>query len=223
MASSPTVDPEVHDVIELAGRRVGDISRTGEILEVLGDRGRRHFRVRWDDGHESLYYPVGEIVVRRARHRLPSSTAALLELLEQADVGFELLVHERTQTAESEARVLGLVPQDVAKTVIVRADGACVRAVVPSSCRLDLEKLAAVLGTELVLLTESELDGAYPQFELGAVPPFGGPSDRVVIDATLVDAGYIVIEAGAHDASLRLRPRDLVELTRAQVADIARR
>jgi Ala-tRNA(Pro) deacylase len=115
------------------------------------------------------------------------------------------------------------MPQQVAKTVVVRAGGGCVRAVVPASCRLDLEKLAALLGSETMLLTESELDGAYPQFELGAVPPFGGPrGDRVVVDTALVDAGYVVVEAGTHDASLRLRPRDLVALADAEVADIAR-
>jgi Domain of unknown function (DUF1918) len=31
--------------------------RRGEILEVIGEGGREHYRVRWDDGHESLYFP----------------------------------------------------------------------------------------------------------------------------------------------------------------------
>jgi hypothetical protein len=31
--------------------------REGEILEVIGEGERQHYRVRWDDGHESVYFP----------------------------------------------------------------------------------------------------------------------------------------------------------------------
>jgi hypothetical protein len=32
-------------------------SRRGEIVQVLGTPGHPHFRVRWDEGHESIVYP----------------------------------------------------------------------------------------------------------------------------------------------------------------------
>jgi len=53
------------DLVEVVGHHVGDAPRTGEILEVLGDEDRRHFRVRWEDGHESLLYPGADVAVRR--------------------------------------------------------------------------------------------------------------------------------------------------------------
>ena len=31
--------------------------RRGEVLEVLGAGEREHYRVRWADGHESVYFP----------------------------------------------------------------------------------------------------------------------------------------------------------------------
>jgi hypothetical protein len=31
--------------------------RSGEVLEVIGDGDTRHYRVRWQDGHESVYFP----------------------------------------------------------------------------------------------------------------------------------------------------------------------
>ena len=31
--------------------------RSGEVLEVIGQGERRHYRVRWQDGHESVYFP----------------------------------------------------------------------------------------------------------------------------------------------------------------------
>ena len=31
--------------------------REGEVLEVLSAGGVVHYHVRWDDGHETLFYP----------------------------------------------------------------------------------------------------------------------------------------------------------------------
>ncbi len=33
------------------------LPKTGEVLEVLNTGGAVHYRVRWDDGHEALFYP----------------------------------------------------------------------------------------------------------------------------------------------------------------------
>lgn len=153
---------------------------------------------------------------------LKPAVSALVDVLRRSDVEFELLPHRRALNATSEARALGVLPQMTAKTVVVRAEGGCVRAVVPASRRLSLEKIGELLGAEAALLTEPELDGSYTQFELGAVPPFGGPEgDQVVVDRALSECDSIVLAAGAHDTSLRLRPRDLVAVAHAQVADIA--
>jgi hypothetical protein len=57
------------DVVVVSGRRVGETGRMGEILDVLGEPAHRHFRVRWEDGHESVFYPGGDAVVRRRAKR----------------------------------------------------------------------------------------------------------------------------------------------------------
>jgi hypothetical protein len=31
--------------------------RRGEVVEVIGAGEREHYRVRWQDGHESIYFP----------------------------------------------------------------------------------------------------------------------------------------------------------------------
>jgi prolyl-tRNA editing enzyme YbaK/EbsC (Cys-tRNA(Pro) deacylase) len=173
------------DVVEVSGRRVGAGSRLGEILEVLGTPEHPHYRVRWEDGHESVLYPGGATTIRRSPEKKPrprpqldvaAATAALVEPLRAEGIELELLPHRRTMTAAAEARALGLLEQTVAKTLIVRdGEGRCVRAVVPASARLSLERLASAIGAASVrLLTEGELVSGYPQFELGAVPPFGG-------------------------------------------------
>jgi len=60
--------PRVGDQIEITGHAVGDAPRTAQILEVLGAAGHEHFRVRWEDGHESIYFPADDArIVRRSR------------------------------------------------------------------------------------------------------------------------------------------------------------
>lgn len=149
---------------------------------------------------------------------------ALTQALEQAGVAYELFPHRRTESAVAEAQALGLPPHEVAKTIVVSSpDGGNVRCVLPASERLDMHKLRDLLGggKEIHLLSEAELRSAYPEFELGAVPPLGGPAgDRVVLDRRIADRDTVVLEAGVHDQSVRLRTQDLVRVAEAMAADI---
>lgn len=220
------------DVVEVSSRRVGEPPRLGEIIEVLGPPDHRHYRVRWEDGHESILYP-GEATTIKQRSSatratrmldIAAATRLLIDKLRAAGLEFEVLPHRRTTTAAAEARVLGVLPQAVAKTVIARdAEGVHVRAVVAASSSVDISKLArAVSATEVVLLDESELVSGYPQFELGAVPPFGGPGgDRIVVDRALREHDHVVFDGGVHDTALRMRTEDLIAVAEAQCADIA--
>lgn len=60
------------DLVQTAGRRVGDPGRTGEIVAVLGEDGQPHYLVRWEDGHESTFYP-GEGTTIRANAAVAGS------------------------------------------------------------------------------------------------------------------------------------------------------
>ena len=51
----------------------GRPSRRGQIVELLGRDQHEHYRVRWDEQHESIVYPADGIVITaqnppRARH-----------------------------------------------------------------------------------------------------------------------------------------------------------
>jgi Ala-tRNA(Pro) deacylase len=148
----------------------------------------------------------------------------LVRELSSRQLGYELIPHRRTMTAGDEAAALGVPADEVAKTIVLVAGSGYVRAVLPASERLDLHKVRELLGNgkDARLATETELAGAYPMFELGAVPPFGGPAgDRAILDRRLVEKGTVVIEAGTHSESLRVTAQDLVTVTGAEVADIS--
>ncbi len=54
----------VGDEIVIAGHSVGEHATTGVIEEVLGEPAHPHYRVRWEDGHESVYYPSSDATIR---------------------------------------------------------------------------------------------------------------------------------------------------------------
>ena len=51
------MDARIGDEIIVDGPHHGDLTKKGEVLDVLQRGGVRHYRVRWDDGHEGLFYP----------------------------------------------------------------------------------------------------------------------------------------------------------------------
>jgi hypothetical protein len=54
----------VGDWIEIHGHAQGEPPRTALVLEVLGEPGQEHYRVRWDEEHESILYPGPDAIIR---------------------------------------------------------------------------------------------------------------------------------------------------------------
>jgi Domain of unknown function (DUF1918) len=67
---------QVGDELVVKGLRVGDHDRKGVIIEVHGEDGGPPYLVRWDDGHESSFYPsagtVAEHLPLRAGVQAPT-------------------------------------------------------------------------------------------------------------------------------------------------------
>jgi Ala-tRNA(Pro) deacylase len=151
------------------------------------------------------------------------ATHELTRLLDRNGISYEVLPHRRTETAGEEAGALGIDPHEVAKTVVLSTCRGYLRAVVPATERLDLNKVRELLDLHETphLASEQEIAAAYPSFELGAVPPVGGSAgDRVVVDRGLADRESMVIEAGTHDQSVRVRTNDLLVLALASIGRI---
>jgi Ala-tRNA(Pro) deacylase len=151
--------------------------------------------------------------------------ADLTSVLDEAGIEYELLSHAHTERAADEAEALGLPPTAVAKTLVLSAPEGHVRVVLPASERIDLRKARDYVegGKSIHLASEDELAREYPDFELGAVPPFGGAAgDRVLVDTRVTDQHSVVLEAGSHEQSVRLETADLLRLTKAEIVDICK-
>lgn len=47
----------VGDRVIEESERIGSHGREGEVLEVLGEGANLHYRIRWEDGRETVLFP----------------------------------------------------------------------------------------------------------------------------------------------------------------------
>jgi Ala-tRNA(Pro) deacylase len=151
-----------------------------------------------------------------------TGVAAVTEFLEREGIPYEVVEHERTQTAAAEARAAGVPAADVAKTIVLRDEQGLRLAVIPASERLDMRKLKRALASRSVrLVTEREMANELDEFEVGAVPPFGSMFDALeLVDERLLEHDRILCSGGDHEHAVLVDPRDVVRAGDARVADI---
>jgi Ala-tRNA(Pro) deacylase len=110
----------------------------------------------------------------------------------------------------------------LAKTVIVKVDGVLAMAVVPASAHVDLERLKIFTGGNCVeIASEGEFQNAFPDCELGAMPPFGNLYDMpVYADANLAEHEEITFSAGTHRELVRMNWEDMLRLVNPTIAEL---
>lgn len=154
--------------------------------------------------------------------RLHTTPKALVDCLHEADIPYKVVSHWRSESASGEAAALGIDPREVAKTIVLATPDGFVRAVVQAADRIDLHKVRELVGSHVALATEEELARAYPEYELGAVPPIADShGDRIVIDERLLGRSVVYFEGGTHEQSLLVRMTDLIDQDGAIVAAIS--
>jgi uncharacterized protein DUF1918 len=62
------MEAHVGDRLTIESNRVGGGTRTGKIVEIIQTSSGPHYRVSWEDGHETVYCPSpGASVAETAR------------------------------------------------------------------------------------------------------------------------------------------------------------
>jgi hypothetical protein len=62
---------QVGDELTVKGRHQGDVERHGEIIAVDGANGAPPYLVRWQDGHQSVFFPSADAEVEH--HAAPAA------------------------------------------------------------------------------------------------------------------------------------------------------
>ncbi len=150
-----------------------------------------------------------------------------VRILDSLGIGYELReyeVEEEHLDAITVARKIGLPPEQVFKTLVVRGDrnGVCI-AVIPGNTELDPKALAKLTGdrrVELVPLKEVQPLTGYLR---GGCTALGMKRDYpVYADETIELFDVVAVSAGVRGAQMLLAPSDYLRATKATVGAIGR-
>ena len=149
----------------------------------------------------------------------------LREFLDSHNVKYLVVSHSVAYTAQGIAALVHLSGKKLAKTVIVRIDGALAMAVVPASFHVDLDLLRSAARAQTVeLATEQEFKDAFPDCETGAMPPFGNLYGMAVYaDPSLGESEEITFNAGTHRELVRMAWADMMRLVKPKVVNLTHR
>ncbi len=147
----------------------------------------------------------------------------LEEYLKKNHVDFKSFAHSEAYTAQEIAAAMHVKGRELAKSVMIKADGKFVMAVLPASFRVDLKKLKEALNEkDIRLATEDEFKTLFPDCEPGAEPPFGNLYNvETIVDKTLTKDEHIYFNAGTHYEAVEMGYKDFANLVKPKVADFA--
>ncbi|HET9127294.1 MAG TPA: Cys-tRNA(Pro) deacylase [Propionibacteriaceae bacterium] len=136
--------------------------------------------------------------------------------------------HDPTQTrfGDEASAALGVAPERIFKTLIVSLQGArsplgC--AVVPVAAQLDLRVLAHLAGAKKAALADAALAERTTGYIVGGISPLGQKRALTTwVDASARAWPTVFVSAGRRGLQVELSPDDLVRLTAADVATLAR-
>jgi Cys-tRNA(Pro) deacylase len=130
---------------------------------------------------------------------------------------------ESTHNAALAARELGVALGQIANTILLLVDGAPVVVVISGDRRIDFKKVRALRGGKKVRLAGPDDVTAHTGFAVGAVAPVALPAGvPVYLDASLRRYETLYPAAGGTNNMFRTTPEELLRLSGAEEADLAR-
>ncbi|MCO6005880.1 Cys-tRNA(Pro) deacylase [Actinoallomurus purpureus] len=145
----------------------------------------------------------------------------------RAGIAFTLHPYEVDPDADSygeaAADALGVGHDRLFKTLVAEVDGDLTVAVVPVSSSLDLKSLAAAAGGKRAAMADPSHAERVTGYVRGGISPLGQRKRLpTVVDSSASGFPTVYVSAGRRGLQIELAPADLVRLTGASTAGIAR-
>ncbi len=143
--------------------------------------------------------------------------------LDDHHIQYSVIEHTPTFTAQKTAASAHISGKEVAKTVIVKADGDMIMVALPANHLVDLNKVKAFLDAQEVSLAhESEFEKRFPDCDVGTMPPFGNLYDMpVYVAQSLTEDEEIAFNAGSYRELLQMKYADFEKLVNPVIGDFS--
>lgn len=157
----------------------------------------------------------------------PKDATPAFAALHRADVPFIAHTYTHDPRADSfgmeAAEALGVDPAQVFKTLMASVDGTLCVGIVPVMGSLDLKALADALGGKRAQMADAQQAQRATGYVLGGISPFGQKRQhRTVVDRSSTKWPTVFVSGGRRGLEAELDPADLVRVTSAVLARLAR-
>ncbi|RLD00948.1 MAG: hypothetical protein DRI65_16030 [Chloroflexota bacterium] len=126
---------------------------------------------------------------------------------------------------EETARLLNAPPEIIFKSIVIlrKGSGKPILAVVPGNQEVNLKKLAKAVGEKKVTPSTQKEAENITKLQVGGISPLAliNRGFEIVIHRSVQDFELVHVSGGELGVNIRLASSDLIDLTRAKVADIS--
>ena len=127
-----------------------------------------------------------------------------------------------TRTAADAAAAVGCKIDQIVKSLVFMADVRPILILCSGARRVDEEKLAEYIGTEIRIAGASEVRAA-TGYAIGGTPPLGHTVPlKTVVDPHLMEFEEVWAAAGTPDSVFPIQPKELVKATSGAVVAVTR-
>ncbi|MHB8906167.1 MAG: aminoacyl-tRNA deacylase [Melioribacteraceae bacterium] len=146
-------------------------------------------------------------------------TKMLREFLDQNKIRYVTVKHSVAYTAQEIAASAHIKGKELAKTVLIKADGKMAMCVLPASYKIDFDLLKEALGGKNIrLANEVEFKDKFPECDVGAMPPFGNLYGMdVYVEEILAKDEEIAFNACSHIELLQMSFKDYGRLVKPRL------
>lgn len=121
------------------------------------------------------------------------------------------------------AQALGVPPDRVFKTLLVDTGAGLAVGIVPVDRQLDLKAVAAALGAKKVSMADPAAAERSTGYVVGGISPIGQKRPLpTIVDTSALEHETVFVSGGRRGLDLEMAPADLVRITSARTATIAR-
>ncbi len=154
---------------------------------------------------------------------MPTPTTPATEAVAATRVDHEVLVRERSRSAEEAADKLGVPLGNLLRTIVVRrGEGDYLLVLVPGGRSIVWKRLRRHLGVSRISLPDEDEAREATGYERGTITPFGAQGGwPVLAEASIPGSGRVWVVGGAHGVAILLDADDLLAAVDAEVVDLA--
>lgn len=154
-------------------------------------------------------------------------TTPATRVLDSAGIPYDLIEYTLHGHGDSYGQAVvdatGQAPEQVFKTLMVVHDRTLVAAMVPVAAKLDLKATARALGVKNVQMAAQAQAERATGYKVGGISALGQrQSHRCLLDVSAMGFERIYISGGQRGLEIGLLPQDLVDITHANIVEIAR-